>query len=199
MTDARENSKYGHVFRPGPLRAMRSYWIDSGMLRWRIGGREGRVPVAEIVSMRLWMPAGAPAYCRLVDSSGRAHAITDRHWFGLGRRQQREASFRGLVFTLARRVKAANPQAQFLEGLSRGEWIASWIVAGLLAAVAIAGLVLMVAQGRVAFQGFAPLGLALAFAPTLWPLLRAGPAKPFDPDSLHNKAPAPGWVDWRSP
>lgn len=207
MTDAREHSQHAHVFRPALFGARRAYWLDGGVLHWRIGNCRGHVAVADIVSMRLWMPDGAPACCQLTEASGRRHAITDRHWFGWsaqerprwGRHQQRTATFQGLLFTLARRVQKANPQARFRCGPGRGAWIASWIAAVLLAMAVIAGAGLMIAQGRVSWPALGLMGLALFHAPKLGPVLRAGGDRPFDPESLHNVAPAPRWVDWRSP
>lgn len=56
MTNAAKNSRHGHVFRPGPFHARRAYWLDSGVLHWRIGSGKGHAALVDIASMRVWLP-----------------------------------------------------------------------------------------------------------------------------------------------
>jgi len=195
MTDSRENSRFGHVFRPGPFRARQAWWLDGHVLHWKIGHSAGRIALAEIASMRLHLPEGGAAltaHCDLFETSGRRHRITDRHWFRwiprerhrFGRHERREATFRGLTFTLARRLARANPQARLLIGPSRGEWIASCIVAVLAVAIIIGGAGLMIATGRLSLPALAFMGLCAVYLPMLWPVVRSGGPRPLDPATL---------------
>ena len=119
--------QYSHVFRPGLFRATRVYWLNGGILHWRIGKKTGHLAVGDVARLHLHPPprgTSVGASCLLVETSGRSHWIADHHWFGwsvgerhrLGLWEYRAATFRGLVFTLARRVRKANPEARFLHG-----------------------------------------------------------------------------------
>lgn len=211
MTNAHEKSQHGHVFRPGPFRRRRAYWLDGGVLHWRIGDSPGHVPLTDIASMRLHVPEGGTknigalaARCVLVEKSGRVHKLCDRYWPRWtkeerrywGRLQRRNATFRGLTFTLARRLAKANPEAVFNTGPSRIEWIATSAVAALAVTVVIGGSVLMLAQGKLHYHIAGFMALALAYLPMLWPVIRSGGPKPFDPAILHNANPPPDRVDW---
>jgi hypothetical protein len=198
MGDARENSRHGHAVRPGPFRRERAWWLHGNMLRWRIGSREGQVRLADIASLRLHErpgPQGA-RHCVVVEKAGRTHHITNVDWPGgtwarlweLGRPERRDASFRALAFTLARRLGKAAPGAVLLMGPSRGEWIASWVVAGLGVGMLALGVGLMVAHGRFEPAAAAFLGVLVFTLPVLWPVLRSGGPRPLDPATLHEDA-----------
>jgi len=195
MTDSHENTRHGHVFRPGPFRARQGWWLDGHVLHWKIGQSAGHIPLAEIASVRLHLPEGGAAvtaHCDLVETSGRRHRITDRYWFRrtrherhrFGRHERREATFRGLTFTLARRLARANPRARFLTGPSRGEWIASCIVAALAVAIILGGAGLMIALGRLSLPALAFMGLCAVHLPMLAPVVRSGGPRPLDPATL---------------
>lgn len=206
MTNAREQSQHGHVFRPGLFHRRRAYWLDGAVLHWHIGSSEGRVALTDIASMRLNLAegTGAASRCLLVERTGRTHKLSDicwprwtkeerRYW---GRLQKRDATFRGLTFTLARRLKKANPQAVLEAGPGRVEWIATCVVALLTAAIVIVGIALMVVHGRFEPAAAAFMALAAVCLPMLWPIIRSGGPKPLDPETLHNAAPPPDRVDW---
>lgn len=206
MTGTRENSRHGHVFRPGPLRAQQAWWLEGHVLHWKRGQKTGHIPLGEIASMRLHLPAGgaaATAQCELTEVSGRRHRITDRYWFRwtpeerhrFGRHERHEATFRGLTFTLARRLAQARPQAQILAGPGRGEWIATCIVAALAIAILTGGAGLMTAAGRVSLPALAFMAVCALYLPVLWPVVRSGGPRPLDPATLHRIHPAPGSVD----
>src|SRR5690606_12062326 len=112
---------------------------------------------------------GAAARCVLVESAGRVHKLSDIYWPRWtrqerpywGRLQRRDATtFRGLTFTLARRLKKANPDAVIQTGPGRGEWLATCIVAALAVAIVIGGAALMVVHAR--FEPAAACFMALA-------------------------------------
>lgn len=206
MTAAEEHSQHGHIFRPGPFRARRAYWLDGAVLHWRIGRRKGHLHLADIACLRLYLPEGGEAvtaHCLLVEKSGRRHRISDRYWFRWtaeerrrwGRHRRHTATFRGLAFTLARRLARANPAARLLAGPSRGEWIASCAVAACAVAVLAAGTALMIAEGGFHLAAAAFMGLALVQLPLLWPAIRTGGPRPLDPQGLHDAAPAPRPAD----
>lgn len=205
MTNTHESSKRGHVFRPGPFHRRRAYWLNGAVLHWRVGSEEGYTPLAEIESMRLYLPEGAnlSGRCVLVDKTDRVHKLCDRYWPRLtktewrswGRLQRREATFRNLTCTLARRLGKENPEAVIEQGPGRTEWILSCIVGLVAMAVVIAGAILMSIYGQfpVAVIGF--MALAATQLPLLWPVIRSGGPKPLDPETLHNANPPPGWAD----
>lgn len=201
MTNAREMSRHGHVFRPGPFHRRRAYWLNGAVLHWRIGTSEGHVALTDIASMRL-NPAegtGAASRCVLVERTGRVHKFSDIYWprwtkqerSHWGRLQRRDATFRGLTFTLARRLKTANPEALIETGPGRGEWLATCIVAALAAAIVIMGIALMVIHSRFEPAAAAFMALAAIYLPMLWPVIRSGGPKPLDPQTLHNANPPP--------
>lgn len=201
MTNAREMSRHGHVFRPGPFHRRRAYWLNGAVLHWRIGTSEGHVALTDIASMRL-NPAegtGAASRCVLVERTGRVHKFSDIYWprwtkqerCHWGRLQRRNATFRGLTFTLARRLKTANPEALIETGPGRGEWLATCIVAALAAAIVIMGIALMVIHSRFEPAAAAFMALAAIYLPMLWPVIRSGGPKPLDPQTLHNANPPP--------
>ncbi|WP_186396633.1 hypothetical protein [Stappia sp. TSB10GB4] len=206
MTSALEQSQHGHVFRPGRLRRQRAYWLDGAVLHWRIGSREGHVALTDIASLRLNLPATPrlAASCVLVEKTGRVHKLSDIYWPRWtreerpywGRLQRREATFRALTFTLARRLNKANPDAILETGPGRAEWLATCVVALLAAAIVIVGIALMVVHGRFEPAAAAFMAVAAIYLPVLWPVIRSGGPKPLHPDTLHNANPPPDWVDW---
>ena len=205
MTNARELSQHGHVFRPGPFHRCRAYWLDGAVLHWRIGSVEGHVQLSEIASMRLNLAdgTGSAARCVLVEKTGRVHKLCDRYWprwtqeerrYG-GRLQRRDTTFRALTFTLARRLKKANPDAVIQTGPGRGEWLATCIVAALAVVIIVGGTGLMIAEGRIHFVAIAFMALAAIYLPMLWPVIRSGGPQSLDHASLHNANPPPDGVD----
>jgi hypothetical protein len=197
MTMAEENTQLGHVFRPGPFRTQQAWWLKGHSLHWRTGSMAGRIPLSDVAMMRLHLPQGGAsvsATCELVETSGRRHRISDRYWFRwtpqerhrFGRHERREASFRALTFTLARRLARANPQARLLFGPSRSEWMANAVVAAFALAMILGGAGLMIAEQRLSWPALAFMGLCAVSLPTLWPVLRSGGPAPLDPGTLHD-------------
>jgi hypothetical protein len=186
MGGAGENSRLGHVFRSWPWQRERAVWLDSAVLHWRVGERVTRLPLTEIAVMRLNLPSGevSAGHCVLVDRAGRVHRFDDRFWPRLGKVQLRRATFRGLTFTLARRLAQVNPEAVILQGPGRGEWLASCLVALAVVAVVVVGAGLMLAEGRFVPAVVAFMGLAAVSLPFLWPVIRSGGPRPLDPATL---------------
>lgn len=191
MTDAQEHGPQGHVFRPGPFHPRRAYSLEGAALHWRIGSRQGQVLLSDIAAMRLHMPAN-PAMvgrCVVVETSGRRHRLCDREWSRWAKAERRDATFRGLAFSLARRLGQANPHAILETGPSRGEWLASCAVAALGFAIVLGGVGLMVLQSRFEPAAVAFIGLAAVQLPLLWPVIRSGGPKRLDLDTLPEAGP----------
>lgn len=200
MTDAREDSQHGHVFRPGPFRRSRAYWLDGHVLRWQIGAETGHVHLANVVAMRLHLPSipGHVQRCVLVERDGRTHRICDRYWPHRGdtdhsprrRMQLHPETFRNLTFTLVQRLAKANPTAALRIGPGRGEWVATCGVAVAGLGILGVGTALMVDQGRVSLPGLAFMGMVAVQFPLLWPIIRSGGPRPLEPAALNRVDPS---------
>ncbi|WP_157532739.1 hypothetical protein [Hyphomonas polymorpha] len=130
MTDARENSRLGHLFRPSPFSRDRAYWLDGHMLHWRNGVEGGRMSLSEVTCVQVILPPAryGTARCTIRTEEGTLHRFSDDYWFGWtgaerhrwGVREHRRASFLGLVTALARRARKANPAVTLRFGPGRG-------------------------------------------------------------------------------
>lgn len=130
MTDVRENSRLGHLFRPSPFSRDRAYWLDGHVLRWRSGFDSGRLNLSDVASVQLILPPAGhgTARCILRTAEGRLHRFSDDYWFGWNRverhrwgtREHRRGTFLGLVAALARRARKANPAVALTCGPGRG-------------------------------------------------------------------------------
>lgn len=201
-----ESSRHGHVFRPGPFHRLRAYWLDGGVLHWRIGHETGHVALQDIKGIRFNLPEGGEAmtaHCRIEERSGRTHRISDRYWWRwtqeerhrFGKHERQTATFRGLTFTLARRLMKTNREAVIQTGPGRAEWIATCITAMIAAAMVPAGIVLMLFSGEFSLAALAFMALAILYLPLLWPVIRSGGPRPLDPESLHNADLPPDSAD----
>jgi len=102
------------------------------------------LPFAEIGMVRVYESPGqtslfgqiAPSFARCVirPRRGRAIVLSSKHFIGLGRFEDRSATFRPFVDTLLARLGSANPRAQLLAGMPPVLW---WTWVALLAAVAL--------------------------------------------------------------
>ncbi|ABI76330.1 hypothetical protein HNE_1265 [Hyphomonas neptunium ATCC 15444] len=130
MTDARENSRLGHLFRPSPFSRDRAYWLDGHVLRWRSGVESGWLSLSEVTLVQVTLPPAGhgTARCTLRTAECCVHRFSDDYWFGWNRverhrwgtREHRRATFLGLVAALARRVRKANPAAALTYGPDKG-------------------------------------------------------------------------------
>ena len=102
------------------------------------------LPFAEIGMVRIYESPGltslsgqiAPAFARCVirPTHGRAIVLSSNHFVGLGRFEDRSATFRPFVDTFIARLGSANPGAQFLAGMPPALW---WAWVALLVVVAL--------------------------------------------------------------
>lgn len=130
MSDVRENSRLGHLFRPSPFSRDRAYWLDGHVLHWRSGVEGGRMSLSEVKSVRVILPPAGQgtARCIIRTAEGGWHRFSDDYWFGWNRverhrwgtREHRRGSFLGLVAALARRARKANPAVALTYGPGRG-------------------------------------------------------------------------------
>lgn len=205
MTDMQENSQHGHVFRRWPFHRRRAYWLNGNELHWRIGSRQDHVSLTDVVALRLHIQAGGniAEECVLRESSGRVHKLSDIYWPRLTREEWRKwgrvercnPSFRALTFTLARRLKKANPSAILKQGPGRTEWVATLIVALAGVAVILTGAILMIVNRQLSLAALCFMGVVAVQLPLIWPIIRSGGPRPLDPDTLHDADTAPGQVE----
>ena len=96
----------------------------------------GKVRVYEAPGRTSWFGQIAPAFARCVirPRRGRAIVLSSNHFIGLGRFEDRSATFRPFVDTLIARLRSAHPGAQLLAGMPPALW---WTWVALLAAVAL--------------------------------------------------------------
>jgi hypothetical protein len=120
------------------------------------------LPFAEIGFVRVYESPGlaslygqvAPAFARCVirPRHGRAVVLSSNHFLGLGRFEDRSATFRPFVDALIARVAAANPGAEFMSGMPPALW---WTWVALLVMVALVTPVFMVVMVRELVAGHA--------------------------------------------
>ena len=112
MTNARENSRTGHVFREGPLRRSRAFWIDGAVLHWRIGRETGHCKLSDIAALDM-DPTGGRCLIRL--ANGQVLKVSDLYWFTweaaerhrLGSFERRRTTFANFVTELSARLARA--------------------------------------------------------------------------------------------
>lgn len=115
------------------------YRLDPDGVRVAGPGRARTLAFAEVAGVRVYESpglGGIPGFARCVvwPRRGRAVVLSSNHVVGIGRFEDRSATFRPFVDALVRRIAAANAAARFAFGMPRALWW-SWI--GLLAAVAL--------------------------------------------------------------
>jgi hypothetical protein len=100
---------------------------------------------------------------------GRAVVLSSNHFVGLGRFEDRSASFRPFVDALVGRIAAANRNTRFVFGMPPALWwfwVALLFAVALLAPLSLIMIVAALAQGRgIAAQAFVPLGHRLRRLP----------------------------------
>jgi len=121
-----------------------TYRLSEGALHCTTSKGTRTLPFADIGMVRVYESPGqtslfgqiAPAFARCVirPRRGRAIVLSSNHCIGLGRFEDRSASFRPFVDTLIARLRSASPQAQLLAGMPPALW---WTWVALLAAVAL--------------------------------------------------------------
>jgi len=163
------------------------------------GGSDRSVALGDIRAVRIYeapgLGTGFPGFARCViwPRRGRAVVMTSNHFLGLGRFEDRSATFRPFVEALVRRIAAATPATRFIFGMPPALW---WFWVALLAAVAMLAplslviIVAALAQGRsLPVQSFIPLGIVFVVFLGLFGYirqLRRNRPRRFEPR-------APGW------
>ena len=122
-----------------------TYRLGANALHATTANGTRTLPFAEIDRVRIYESPGmaslsgqiAPAFTRCVirPRHGRAIVLSSNHFVGLGRFEDRSATFRPFVDTLVARLASANPGVRFLAGMPPALW---WTWVALLVAVALA-------------------------------------------------------------
>ncbi|AWB32759.1 hypothetical protein [Orrella marina] len=201
MTATHENPKTSiehlHVVRSGIFRSVRRYWLEGEFFCWSDadGQNAQSVSLADVSSLRIQSrTAGmqSQALCYLTEKSGRRHLITDLHWQSRAERKEsagarhalRSLSYWELVSTIIRRLRLANPDALYLKGPSKIEWISTIVVAIASVLIVVIGLYLMISEQTYPFHVIGFIAMAAVYLPLLWPTIESGGPKPFDPESI---------------
>jgi hypothetical protein len=168
------------------------------------GGRERTIALTDIRAVRVYESPGLgtfPGFARCVvwPRRGRAVVLSSNHFVGLGRFEDRSASFRPFVDALVGRIAAANRNTRFVFGMPPALWwfwVALLFAVALLAPLSLIMIVAALAQGRgIAAQAFVPLGIVFVVFLGLFGYirqLRRNRPRRFEPRT-------PGWNGlWRA-
>ena len=168
------------------------------------GGRERTIALTDIRAVRVYESPGLgtfPGFARCVvwPRRGRAVVLSSNHFVGLGRFEDRSASFRPFVEALVTRIAAANRSTRFVFGMPPALWwfwVALLFAVALLAPLSLIMIVAALVQGRdIAAQAFVPLGIVFVVFLGLFGYirqLRRNRPRRFEPR-------APGWGGvWRA-
>lgn len=183
-------------FRLSLARKEETWRLNDEALECAAGGREWRLPFAEIRTIRIYRSPGlgvfAPTFARCVirPRRGKAVVLSSNHFAGLGRFEDRLSSFRPFVEALTRRVAAANPGAELVAGMPPGLWW-TWAVVLALAAIVTPLAAVMIVVDLTSGRGFNPaLLVVMAILLTLFfglsgyvRTLRRGRPRRFDPQT----------------
>jgi len=118
---------------------------------------EESVPLEDIVAIRVYTVPGMRTLgygtvaqpserCTIEPKSGRKIVLSNLHFLGLGRFEDRTASYRPFVRALVGNVAARCPAARLLSGMPPVMWW-SWLVVFGSLAVVLGGFVLLAAVG----------------------------------------------------
>lgn len=186
-----------HVVKSGFFRSTRRQWLEGEYFCWsdEDGMNVQRVSLADMVSLRIQsQPAGTGhrTLCYLTEKSGRKHLITDLHWQSSAERKEsggarhvlRSQSCWKLISAIVKRLRLANPDALFLKGPGKFEWIFTIVVAVASVSIVVLGLYLMVSQQNYPFHIIGFIAMVAVYLPLLWPIIQSGGPKPFDPESI---------------
>ncbi len=174
-------------FRPSLLRTELSYRLGDHALEWSDGRDEGSLAFSEVRQIRIYSSPGigllgggsvAPAFqrCVIQPRRGRARVLSSNHFVGIGKFEDRSATFGPFVDALIQRV-AANPTTVFLSGMPLALWV-SWaaILVGVVIVTPLALLMITVSL----FKGTGTPGpllvttaVLLGILASLLPLVRA--------------------------
>ena len=138
-----------------------TYRLGEDALQVTTPGGTKTLPLSEIGMVRIYESPGvtgftgqiAPAFVRCVirPKRGRAIVLSSNHFIGLGRFEDRSATFRPFVDALVARVAATNPAAKLVAGMPPALWW-TWVVllsvVALVTPVFIVAIVLELVAGR---------------------------------------------------
>ncbi|MCC7274402.1 MAG: hypothetical protein IT561_17175 [Alphaproteobacteria bacterium] len=168
-----------HRFRPNVFVPERVFRLEDDALAWSDGRNAGRIPYADIVSLRIYaIPASiVPGMRRCVvrRRGGGGTVIGSTHYVRLGVTEDRSASWKPFVRELLVRVVAADPAVVLMTGQGWTMW-SLWIalLAGSLAVLLGAAAALF--AGDFPVGAIAAVAVVVALLPLCWRM--AGRSRP---------------------
>jgi hypothetical protein len=156
-----------YVYKASLIGAAYRFELTDDGLAWRLAGRSGSWPYADIAAIRLsFRPVSMQARRFRADIrhiEGKRITILSTSWHTAALMAPQDDSYRTFIRELHARLKEAGSRGQLTGGLSRRTYIAAVVLVALLA-IAMSGLLLRaVAVGEVAGAAFI-LGFAALFA-----------------------------------
>jgi hypothetical protein len=166
-----------------------------------IVGRDGSLPLSELASLRLYTVPGMQSLangtvarpsrrCTIRARDGRKIALSSLHFLGLGRFEDRTATFVPFVRALVARLAARYPDVELLAGMPPALWWLWFACFGSIAAacaLALLGTLAVIASGQMSWlsAGFLLAIVVIGIGPvqyvrTLW---RSRPRR-LDPNEI---------------
>ena len=178
-----------HSFRASVFSKERTYSLGPDALLWSdAGGGSGRVPYADILRVHIYsMPPTFGQTIRRTILKGRFKGklmIAATHFLGVGRTEDRAASYLAFVETLLQRVTAANPAVTIVAGHSWPLyifWVLLFVVSVALLLLAAIGL----ATGTFAAGAVSPFAILVLLLPVSWRITRRGRPRKADASALY--------------
>jgi hypothetical protein len=172
-----------YSFRPNLFSAEKTIRVERGELVVEQKKHTRRIPLADIQSVRLFaapVGTGADAYfCSIVPRAGTKLVLRSSSYAGASRFADRSADYAAFVLPFIDKVAAANSEARFLTGQSRGAWWAYVITMACLVPMLPLSLVFAFADGF-NWSGLFAFVALLSYLPLMWRALGRGAMRPLD-------------------
>jgi hypothetical protein len=150
-------------------KAEETYRLSDIALTVAGAGHDRTLAYADVRAVRVYeapgFGTGIPTLARCVvwPRRGRAVIVPSNHFVGVGRFEDRSASFRPFVEVLVRRIAAANRETRFMFGMPPALWwfwVLLLVAVALLAPLAVVMIATELAHGHgVPPQALVPLGI----------------------------------------
>ncbi len=188
MTDKDAGSPE-HNVRRSLFSSERHFSLTPEALVWSAAKRSERIPYADIGYVHIYsMP---PTFGRIVRRTvlkGKFRGklmIAATHFRGIGRFEDRSASYLPFVEALLSRATAANPSVRIVAGLA-GPLYIFWTVMLGVSAVILAGAAIAAATGAFPTHALPSLIIILVLLPVSWRIARRGRPRRADAGALYS-------------
>jgi hypothetical protein len=176
-----------YAYKASLISSAQQFELTDGGLSWRIGGRSGLWPYAEIASIRLsYRPMSLQARRFRADiqrSGGGRIAIVSTSWQTVTLMTPQDQGYRAFITELHRRMKQAGSTASLTGGIGTVTYAAAVVMLALLA-IAMVGL-LVRALSTSEFTGALFLvGIAIWFAWTIGGFIKRNRPRRYSFDAL---------------